>query len=182
MKAAVFIERDGVLNHYVPGAHQPGIPQRMEEFRLVEEAKPLLKGLREAGLLVLVTTVQPGISRGEISRGEVDLMHRILMHKMPVDEVLLCGSDDPTHPCYKPQPGLLLEAAFKYGLDLDRCFVVSDKWQDAKAAQVAGSTSMMIESPWVGDDHHDFVVPDLKAAVRKILDRIATPSACAVLG
>lgn len=181
MKAAVFIERDGVLNHHVPGVHQPGIPHRVEEFRLVEEAKPLLQGLRDAGLLVLVTTVQPGISRGEISRGEVDLMHRILMHKMPVDEVLLCASDDPTHPCYKPQPGLFMEAAFKYGLDLDRCFVVSDKWQDAKAAQVVGCTSMMIQSPWVGDDHHDFVVPDLKTAVRKILDRIAAPTTCAVL-
>jgi len=182
MKAAVFIERDGVLNHHVPGPVQPGIPCRVEQFRLIDGVRPLLQSLREAGLLILVTTVQPGISRGDMSRGEVDMMHRILMHKLPVDEVLLCASDDPTHPCYKPQPGLFLEAAFKYGLDLDRCFVVSDKWQDAKAAQVVGSTSMMIRSPWVGDDHHDFVVEDFEAAVRKILGRVAAGGVCAAVG
>jgi phosphoglycolate phosphatase-like HAD superfamily hydrolase len=62
-----------------------------------------------------------------------------------------------------------LEAGFKWGLDLDRSFVISDKWPDAKAAQIAGCTSVMIQSPWVGNDHHDFVVEDLKAAVAKIL-------------
>ena len=62
-----------------------------------------------------------------------------------------------------------MEAAFKWSLDLDHSFVISDKWQDAKAAQIAGCTSVMIDSPWIGDDHHDFVVKDLGSAVAKIV-------------
>jgi phosphoglycolate phosphatase-like HAD superfamily hydrolase len=64
---------------------------------------------------------------------------------------------------------MFLEAAFKWSLDLDHAFVISDKWSDAKAAQIAGCTSVLIDSPWVGRDHHDFVVADLPAAVNKVL-------------
>lgn len=182
MKAAVFFERDGILNRYVPGRPAPNHPGRVEEFQVVESARPLLRKLKEAGLLVLVATVQPGVARGELTRNEVDMMHRVLLHKLPVDDILLCATDDESHPCYKPQPGLFLEAAFKYGIDLDHSFIVSDKWQDAKAAQIAGCTSVMIRSPWVGDDHHDFVVDDIEAAVRKILALVNTPSHAAAVG
>jgi histidinol phosphatase-like enzyme len=62
-----------------------------------------------------------------------------------------------------------MEAAFKWSLDLDQSFVISDKWQDAKAAQIAGCTSVLVRSPWIGDDHHDFLVDDIQSAVQKIL-------------
>ncbi len=62
-----------------------------------------------------------------------------------------------------------MEAAFKWKLDLDRSFVISDKWQDAEAARTAGCTSLLIQSPWVGKVHRDFVLPDLAAIVEKIL-------------
>ena len=71
--------------------------------------------------------------------------------------------------CRKPNPGLLVEAAFKWHLDLDRSFVVSDKWQDAEAARSAGCTSLLVNSPWVRTTHRDFVLPDLGAVVEKIL-------------
>ena len=63
-----------------------------------------------------------------------------------------------------------MEAAFKWHLDLERSFVISDKWQDAKAAHIAGCTSILIKSPWIGSGHIDFVVPNIAAAVGKILD------------
>jgi histidinol phosphatase-like enzyme len=64
---------------------------------------------------------------------------------------------------------LLVEAAFKWHLDLDRSFVISDKWQDAEAARTAGCTSLLINSPFVGKAHKDFVLPDIGAVVEKIL-------------
>lgn len=175
MRAAVFIERDGILNNVEVHHGQPMPPLRLEHFKVIESVRPLIQALKDAGLVVLVATNQPAVSRGELSRNELDLMHRVLRHKLPVDDILLCASDDPTHPCFKPQPGLFLEAAFKWTLDLDRSFVISDKWQDAKAAQVAGCTSVMVRSPWVGTDHHDFVVDGVEAAVKKVLQLHAAP-------
>jgi D-glycero-D-manno-heptose 1,7-bisphosphate phosphatase len=175
MKAAVFLERDGILNSVEIQRGQPAVPLRLENFKVIESARPLVQSLKDAGLIVLVATHQPAVSRGELPRNELDLMHRVLRHKLPVDDILLCASDDSSHPCYKPQPGLFLEASFKWTLDLDRCFVISDKWQDAKAAQVAGCTSVMVRSPWVGKDHHDFLVDGFEAAVKKVLQLHGAP-------
>lgn len=129
----------------------------------------LLAQLKQAGFILIATTNQPAVSRGELSRNELDLMHAVLRRKLPLDDVVICPYDDTDHPCYKPQPGMFLEAAFKWSLDLDRSYIVSDKWPDAKAAQVAGCTSVMVRSPWIGDDHHDFIVDTVEAAVAKIL-------------
>jgi hypothetical protein len=64
---------------------------------------------------------------------------------------------------------LFTEAAFKWQLNLDHSYVISDKWQDAEAARLCGCTSLLLESPWVGKVHRDFLLPDLPAVVEKIL-------------
>lgn len=169
MKSAVFFERDGILNLCETVNGREHVPRRVEEFRPNTAAAPLLASLRDAGCLLLVATNQPGVSQGLIPRNELDLMHTVLRRALPVDDILVCPYDDASHPCRKPNPGLFIEAAFKWGLDLDHSFVVSNKWEDAKAAQIAGCTSVLCRSPWVGNDHHDFLVDDLEAAIRKIL-------------
>jgi beta-phosphoglucomutase-like phosphatase (HAD superfamily) len=54
-------------------------------------------------------------------------------------------------------------------LSLSRCFVISDKWQDAEAARLAGCNSVLLNSPWLGTGHHDYVLPDFGTIVGKIL-------------
>ncbi len=170
MKSAVFFERDGVLNlartercHQVP-------PLTLDEFHLHPASLSSLQRLRQAGLLLVVTTNQPGLSRGYQCRRELDLIHSRLRRELPVDDIFVCAHDETDRcPCRKPKSGLLIEAAFKWHLDLEHSFVVSDKWQDAEAARNAGCTSLLLRSPWNGYVHRDFLLPDLAAAVEKIL-------------
>ena len=181
MKLGVFIERDGILNKVrIDRQHQVS-PLTLNEFKVNKDAVALLKKLKTAGLVVIVTTNQPGISRGYLPRRELDRMHDQLRHALPVDDIFLCPHDEADRcPCRKPKPGLLTEARFKWHLDLDRSFVVSDKWQDAEAARAAGCTSLLLESPWVGTVHHDFILPDFSAAVNKILQlQAANPAVAA---
>jgi D-glycero-D-manno-heptose 1,7-bisphosphate phosphatase len=170
MKQGVFIERDGVLNRVrVDGQHQVS-PLTLEEFHVDQAMGPLLGKLKAEGLVLIATTSQPGLSRGYQSRRELDRMHDLLRRTLPLDDILVCPHDETDRcPCRKPKPGLLAEAAFKWHLDLDHSFVISDKWQDAQAARTAGCTSLLLESAWVGDVHHDFVLPSLDAIVDKIL-------------
>lgn len=170
MRLGVFIERDGVLNEVrVERQHQIS-PLTLDEFRVKQAALPFLQRLKAAGLVLIATANQPGISRGYQFRRELDCMHALLRRTLPLDDILVCPHDETDDcPCRKPEPGLLLEAAFKWHLDLDRSFVVSDKWPDAEAARAAGCTSLMLQSPWVRSCHHDFVLPDLPAVMGKIL-------------
>jgi D-glycero-D-manno-heptose 1,7-bisphosphate phosphatase len=170
MKLGVFIERDGILNQARIERQYQVSPLTLEDFRINLEALPLLKKLKAAGLILIATTNQPGLSRGYQSRRELDRMHDILRQKFPLDDILVCPHDETDRcPCRKPKPGLLVEAAFQWHLDLDHSFVVSDKWQDAEAARTAGCTSLLLQSPWLGTVHRDLVLPDLGAIVDKIL-------------
>ena len=97
-------------------------------------------------------------------------MHALLRRQLPLDDILVCPHDETDHcPCRRPEPGLIVEAVFKWHLDVNRSFVISDKWQDAEAARSAGCTSLLIQSPWLRFVRHDLILPDLAAVVGKIL-------------
>ena len=170
MKVAVFIERDGVLNQVRTERQNQVSPITMEDFQLNREAEPLLKKLKAAGLLLMVTTNQPGLSRGYQSRRELDRMHELLRATFALDDIFVCPHDETDGcSCRRPKPGLLVEAGFKWRLSLDHCFGISDKWQDAEAARAVNCTSLLLQSPWNGTARRDLVLPDLAAAVDKLL-------------
>src|SRR6266705_6231891 len=169
MKSGVFVERDGILNlAKVVGQHQVS-PLSLDEFQINPAASEPLQKLKAAGFILVATTNQPGLSRGYLPRRELDRMHDLLKRSLPLDDILVCPHDEADHcPCRKPQVGLLVEAAFKWHIDLDRSYVISDKWQDAHAAHVAGCTSLLLRSPWIGKGHQDFVLSNLSEVVQKI--------------
>jgi histidinol phosphatase-like enzyme len=106
-------------------------------------------------------------------------MHEAIRRELPVDDLFVCPhSDADGCTCRKPHVGLFIEAAFKWHLDLEHSFVLSDKWPDARAAAALGCTSILIRSPWNRNCRRDFTVPSMAEAVKKILQlhaRSVTP-------
>ncbi len=170
MKCGVFLERDGILNLVTVAQNQQLSPLTWGEFQCNPDAVLPLQRLKVAGFVLIATTNQPGLSIGRLARRELDRMHSQLLRYFPLDDVLVCPHDAGSFcPCRKPSAGLLTEAAFKWHLDLDHSFVVSDKWQDAEAARQVGCMSLLVKSPWIGPGHHDFVLRNLAEVVDKVL-------------
>jgi D-glycero-D-manno-heptose 1,7-bisphosphate phosphatase len=170
MKKAVFIERDGILNEVRHGPRQQITPLTMEEFVLKTERQRHFRALKDAGFVLIATINQPGLSRGYQSRRELDRMHDLLRRTFPLDDIFVCPHDEADHcPCRKPKPGLLIEAAFKWHINLDHSFVISDKWQDSEAARTAGCTSLLVQSQYIGNAHHDFILPTFDVLIEKLL-------------
>ena len=169
MRAAVFVERDGILNCDRMEGNQPAPPLSLEQMQPKTESIEPLRQLKAAGFLLIATTNQPALSRGELSRREMDRMHDVLRRIFALDDILVCPHDAADFcPCRKPKPGLLTEAAFKWHLNLQQCIVLSNKWQDAEAAMNAGCTSLLIASPWIGKGHRDMVLASVADAMKKI--------------
>lgn len=169
MKAAIFLERDGILNLARVEKNQQMPPLTLEQFQVNAPAIAPLLQLKSAGYLLIATTNQPAMSQDKISRWDLDRMHDILRRAFALDDILVCPHDEEEFcPCRKPQAGLFSEAAFKWRIELEHSFVISDKWQDAEAARLVGATSLLVKSPWIGDGHHDFVLPDIAAIAEKI--------------
>lgn len=169
MRAAVFIERDGILNADRVEKDQPLPPMFFDQMAPKTDAIEPLRELKASGYLLIATTNQPGLSDGTLSRRELDRMHDLLRRMFCLDDIFICphdASDD--CPCRKPKAGLLTEAAFKWHINLEHSFVVSNKWQDARAAHNAGCTSLLISSPWIGKGHRDIVLAKLADVPAKV--------------
>src|ERR1017187_10172614 len=176
MRPAVFIERDGILNLDRVERDQPMPPLFLEQMEPKTEAIEPLRQLKAAGFLLIATTNQPGVSHGSLSRRELDRIHSVLRQMFCLDDIFICPHDaNDCCPCRKPKPGLLTEAAFKWHVNMERSFVISNKWQDAEAAHIAGCTSLLISSPWIGKGHRDIVLPKMADVAGKIA-QLQSPS------
>jgi D-glycero-D-manno-heptose 1,7-bisphosphate phosphatase len=169
MKAAVFVERDGILIYDRVEKNHPQPPLSLEQMEPITASIEPLRQLKALGFLLIATTNQPALSRGEFSRRELERMHDVLRRIFALDDILVCPHDAGDFcPCRKPKPGLLKEAAFKWHVNLEKSFVLSNKWQDGEMALNAGCTSLLIDSPWIGNGHHDIVLPSVAEAVGRI--------------
>jgi D-glycero-D-manno-heptose 1,7-bisphosphate phosphatase len=143
---AVFLDRDGVLNRAIVRNGKPYPPATAAEMELQPDAERSLIQLKKDGFLLLVVTNQPDVARGTQTTGEVEAIHERIRSALPVDEFLVCYHDDSDGcECRKPKPGLLLEAAQRYGLDLKYCFLIGDRWRDIDAAHAAGCPAVWID-------------------------------------
>lgn len=145
-RPAIFLDRDGVLNEAFVRNGVPVPPRSLAEFRLLPGVAQACADLKRAGFALVVVTNQPDIARGTQTRAEVDRMHERLRSRLPVDEICVCPHDDADAcTCRKPQPGMLLAAAQRLGLDLTRSASVGDRWRDVEAARRAGIPAIYVE-------------------------------------
>ncbi|MFO7948269.1 MAG: HAD family hydrolase [Armatimonadota bacterium] len=144
-KPAVLLDRDGVINKdsydYV---------KSYKEFHFRPEALAALRRLREAGAEVYIITNQSGVARGYFS--EPMLNHILANLKLEVRQSggLIHGVQYcPFHPddgsyLRKPNPGMLLKAAAKWGLDLSKSVFVGDSYSDIDAGHAAGCQTIFL--------------------------------------
>lgn len=143
---AVFVDRDGVLNPARLRHGQPYPPDSVADFRLLPDVEVAVESLRAAGALVIVVTNQPDIATGKQTASTVAAMHERLRQWLKVDDIRMCPHIDADNcACRKPKPGMLLDAAAAYGIDLAASFMVGDRWRDIDAGTVAGCETFFID-------------------------------------
>lgn len=143
---AVFLDRDGVLNQPVIRDGKPYPPATAAETVLVENASESLFRLKELHFLLIVVTNQPDVRRGTTAREAVEEIHQLLMNELPLTEIVACFHDDEDEcTCRKPLPGMLLDAAARYGISLQDSYLVGDRWRDIDAGAAAGCMTILID-------------------------------------
>ena len=152
---AIFLDRDGTINRYV------GFLRKKEQFELLPGVAEAIRKINASGYLCIVVTNQPVIARGEVTVPELEEIHRKMetllgLEGAYVDGLYYC----PHHPhkgyageipelkiecsCRKPKPGMLLQAAKDYNIDLSRSWMVGDGENDVMAGRNAGCRTALI--------------------------------------
>jgi D-glycero-D-manno-heptose 1,7-bisphosphate phosphatase len=171
-RAAVFLDRDGVLNRAVVRDGLPYPPDSIESLALLPGVTEACAALRGAGLLLIVATNQPDIARGTRRWDDVQAMNRRLSELLPLDEIRVCPHDDRDRcDCRKPAPGLLLAAAREHGIDLRRSVMVGDRWRDIESGERAGCWTVFVDHGYSErrPERADLIVHSLGEAVPWIL-------------
>lgn len=140
---AVFLDSDGVLNTAIIKEGKPHAPTTLAELEIPLEVKPSLDRLKSAGYLLICVTNKPDIERGLMTQAEVDEIYTKIRHDLSLDDVFICYSENSD--CYKPKPGLILEATKKYDIDLSISFMIGDRWRDVGAGQNAPCKTIWID-------------------------------------
>ncbi|HVI07502.1 MAG TPA: HAD family hydrolase [Candidatus Binatia bacterium] len=144
--AAVFLDRDGVLNRANVVDGKPSPPSGENELDVLPDVGPALRDLKSHGFALYVITNQPDVARGKQKLSTVEAMHRILRDSLPVDDIFVCYHDDKDHcACRKPEPGLLIEAQRKHNVDFSQSYFVGDRWRDIDAGHSVGCKTILID-------------------------------------
>lgn len=142
----MFLDRDGVINRSIVRDGKPYAPVSLDEFEILPGVVEALGMLRSAGYLNIVVTNQPDVGAGKLSRVTADAMSAYLVAQLPIDSVKVCFHTEDDHcDCRKPRPGLILEAAKEFAVDVSKSYMVGDRWRDVGAAHAAGCTAIFVD-------------------------------------
>lgn len=166
-RAAVFLDRDGVLNRAIVQKGRPHPPASVEELDILPGVATAAARLRDAGFLLVMLT-------DEADRPEAAELNATLAAEVPLHGVLTCTHGDGAADCAcrPPEPGLLLAGADRYGVDLAASFVVGDRWHDVEAGRRAGCRTVFVDHDYDDEPRPtgaDLEVGDLPAAVDWLL-------------
>lgn len=147
-RPAIFLDRDGTISKEVNLLCNP------EQLELIKGAGEAIRYINQKGYLVIVVTNQPVIARNLCSLDELDYIHAkletLLGHEQAyLNAIYYC----PHHPdtgypeerkeykikcvCRKPAPGMLLQAAKDWNIDLSQSYMIGDRDSDMKTGEYA---------------------------------------------
>ena len=180
MNKAAFLDRDGTL------IHDGGYICNFKGVEFFPFAAAAVRHLNRAGYRVIVISNQSAVARGMCSEKQVRLLHAELQAHFAAQGAAIAAfyycpflADGPVaayrreSPLRKPAPGMLLQAASDFAIDLGASFMIGDKAEDIEAGRRAGCRTVLVrtgcgrqsESRLAdGGPRPDHIVDDLAAA------------------
>jgi D-glycero-D-manno-heptose 1,7-bisphosphate phosphatase len=143
-RKALFLDRDGVINHEVGYLHAA------EDVRWVEGIFELCRVAVGLGYKLVVVTNQAGIARGIYTEAQYEalmewMLEEFVKQGVALDAVYYCpfhpegqGKYRQEHDDRKPGTGMLRRAAKELGVELGGSVMVGDRCSDVGAANAAG--------------------------------------------
>ncbi len=154
---AIFIDRDGTINKY------KGQLCDADDFELIEGVAEAVKMINKSKFLAIVITNQPMIAKGFCGEKELQNIHDKMETLLGKENAYLDGIYYcPHHPdsgfegeikelkikctCRKPAPGLILQAAKNFNIDLSASYMVGDADIDVGAGLAAGCKAILVSN------------------------------------
>lgn len=159
MNKAFFVDRDGIIVRMVYDSKKGTVDTvlKPDQLDFVPGIFELLKFTHDKGYLNILISNQPGMALGKQSKKnftgvESEILKKIKKEGAVLDDLFYCLH----HPfatvrslkrnclCHKPGPGLILKAARKYKIDLNKSYFLGDGVNDILAGESAGCRTILM--------------------------------------
>jgi D-glycero-D-manno-heptose 1,7-bisphosphate phosphatase len=183
MNKAIFIDKDGTLIRNIPYNVNP-------EYVVLEGGvREALRKFKQHHYLLIVISNQSGIAKGFFNERDLEPVKQKIQRlfhseNIQIDEFYFC----PHHPdgviteyatacpCRKPEPGMILEAAVDFNIDLTSSWMIGDILHDIEAGNRAGCKTILIdngnETEWITNEMRwpSYIVNTMEEAAAIILE------------
>lgn len=172
----VFLDRDGVIN-----VERGDYTTTIGQWQWAANAFEGLRLLAESGFGVIVITNQACIAKGIQTEEGLAKLHGFMTraireHGGDILRVYHCPHQTSDGcACRKPAPGMILQAAAEYRIDLPETFFIGDSLRDMEAGRRAGTRTILIDTGPGADSSRtqfspgDFRANDLLDAARIVI-------------
>ena len=146
--AAIFLDRDGVINCRRPGDYV----LNWSQFLFVSGIQAALKQLSALHLPMIVISNQAAVGKGLLNPLALQEITAQMQQTLLADGVSLAAVFYCTHradencDCRKPRPAMLLSAANEFNIDLSRSIFIGDSASDIQAGLAAGCKPVLFGS------------------------------------
>lgn len=188
-RAAIFLDRDGVINRNVLDARtgEYGAPRDPQQFELAPGALQALLALQRAGFQLILVSNQPNYAKGKSSLEDLAAIHQKLEAELQRAGIKLTESYYCYHhpqgvvaeysgpcECRKPSPHLLFKARDAFGLALEASWMIGDRVTDIECGRAGGVRTIRVaeDHPAIlaaNETQADFEARDLAHATEIIL-------------
>ena len=145
-EGAIFLDRDGVINRRMVG----GYVARWSEFEFLPRAIDGVVALEAFRAPIIVISNQAGVGKGLVTVENLgDMTERFVAAVRErggrIDAVYYCPHAPSAEcACRKPKPGMLLQAASDWGVDLRSSIFIGDSSSDVAAARAVAAQPVLI--------------------------------------
>ncbi|MFZ6053230.1 D-glycero-alpha-D-manno-heptose-1,7-bisphosphate 7-phosphatase [Halocola ammonii] len=148
MNKAIFLDRDGVINHD-PGDYTTSL----EEFHILPTVMEALQEMRRKDYQLILITNQGGIAKGIYPEENVREIHKFFVEEckkngVEITAIYFSPHHDNFGKSLSRKPGSLMveRAVARYNIDPKKSFIIGDKDRDLEAGAGAGVKGIKIET------------------------------------
>lgn len=152
---AIYLDRDGTINHYVE------FLRNAEQFELIDGVVEAIRRINDSGYLCIVVTNQPVIARGEMTVEQLTTIHNKMETLLGnegayIDALYYCPHrPDSGYPgevkelkfdcdCWKLEQKLIFCAANEYNISLEDSWMIGGGERNIKAGINAGCSTILL--------------------------------------
>lgn len=141
----IILDRDGVINH-----DSDQFIKSPEEWKPIDGSLEAIARLNQWGWRVVVASNQSGIGRGLFGMDTLNAINAKMIKSLAevggrLDAIFFCPHPaDSTCDCRKPKPGMFLQIAERFSVDLAGVPVVGDSLRDLQAGVAVGCAPYLV--------------------------------------